>query len=298
VDTISAQYGRWQDRECQDLKYQLIKAGDGGTGCVPLKKFYQSHVHGGAYQFSESPEYLRQLGALDETNPANPQVIVPNYINSQSNCLASSKYYSVCCIDECEEILGRFERSLRSPEATPSEIKALATTEAMEGVWSGSLPVKLFDRLNDIAQKHRGLVPLHGRLFAQWMHHAFPRECPYPHLAGTVNPLHPETYGDESIVSESELLVLSATEPPLMGATEAPPSAATEIRRGECTAWLDEEELFVHGRSGPGEDGMWAAATGMALLTAVASAMLAGARACLLAGKAVRRTSGKQLVAV
>merc|ERR1719221_2229657 len=34
-----------------------------------------------------------------------------------------------------------------------------------------------------------GLVPLHGRLFMQWMHHAYPRECPYPHAAGTTTPV-------------------------------------------------------------------------------------------------------------
>jgi len=26
------------------------------------------------------------------------------------------------------------------------------------------------------------MVPLHGRLFTQWLHFAFPHECPYPHI--------------------------------------------------------------------------------------------------------------------
>merc|ERR1719316_147059 len=43
----------------------------------------------------------------------------------------------------------------------------------------------LRSRLNETAQHHGGLVPLHGRLFAQWMHLAYPRECNYPHLSGT-----------------------------------------------------------------------------------------------------------------
>merc|ERR550537_644654 len=30
------------------------------------------------------------------------------------------------------------------------------------------------------------MIPLHGRLFAQWLHYAFPHECPYPHMSGTV----------------------------------------------------------------------------------------------------------------
>merc|ERR1719162_854720 len=41
------------------------------------------------------------------------------------------------------------------------------------------------ERLQDIALHNGGEVPLHGRLFGQWMHHAFPRECPYPFAGGT-----------------------------------------------------------------------------------------------------------------
>ena len=33
-----------------------------------------------------------------------------------------------------------------------------------------------------IADKHHGEVPLHGRLFSQWLHYVFPQECPYPQL--------------------------------------------------------------------------------------------------------------------
>merc|ERR1719343_1639826 len=29
-----------------------------------------------------------------------------------------------------------------------------------------------------IGKRHAGKVPPHGRLFAQWLHHAYPRECP------------------------------------------------------------------------------------------------------------------------
>merc|ERR1719480_457031 len=36
-----------------------------------------------------------------------------------------------------------------------------------------------------IAEVHRGEVPLHGRLFSQWLHYTFPRECPLPHKQGT-----------------------------------------------------------------------------------------------------------------
>merc|ERR1719189_1114442 len=52
-------------------------------------------------------------------------------------------------------------------------------------------------RLNEIATNHAGLVPLHGRLFAQWLHHAYPRECPFPHTVGTVEPMYPEEFAEK-----------------------------------------------------------------------------------------------------
>merc|ERR1719395_175173 len=67
----------------------------------------------------------------------------------------------------------------------------------------------LRQRLDEIAEIHGGSVQLHGRLFAQWMHHAFPRECPYPHLSGSTNPQTPdewlESTGEETTATEEEM---------------------------------------------------------------------------------------------
>merc|ERR1719492_564720 len=52
-----------------------------------------------------------------------------------------------------------------------------------------NLSITQLSRLDEIAAHHNGRIPLHGRLFAQWMHHAYPRECRFPHVAGTMNPL-------------------------------------------------------------------------------------------------------------
>merc|ERR1712190_604840 len=60
------------------------------------------------------------------------------------------------------------------------------------------LNAPLLYRLNEIAEGHGGTVPLHGRLFAQWMHHAFPRECPFPHVSGTKNPQTPSEWMEEN----------------------------------------------------------------------------------------------------
>merc|ERR1711924_193600 len=68
----------------------------------------------------------------------------------------------------------------------------------------------LLARLEEIANGPHGTVQLHGRLFAQWLHHAFPRECPYPHVSGTTNPLTPDEWlaatGEESeFATEKEM---------------------------------------------------------------------------------------------
>merc|ERR1719213_1580271 len=105
IEKASNQFGKVQDYECRALKESLLRNEYGQSGRVRLSDFY-GRALGGDWQFPESVEYLRELGALDEAEPARVSVIVPNYINSPTNCLATSSIYSVCCIDECEAILG------------------------------------------------------------------------------------------------------------------------------------------------------------------------------------------------
>ena len=45
---------------------------------------------------------------------------------------------------------------------------------------------QLVAQLEAIAEVHSGEVPLHGRLFAQWLHYAFQYECPYPQKSDAV----------------------------------------------------------------------------------------------------------------
>merc|ERR1719238_1804739 len=124
VEEVGEQYGRFQDGECRAMKNDLIALGDRGLGRVPLAEFYRPALAGTSWQFMESVEYLRSLGALDETNPNMPSVIVPNYVSSQSNCVVSTSYYSVCCIDECEGLMGQLEKEFASPEVSPADIAA------------------------------------------------------------------------------------------------------------------------------------------------------------------------------
>merc|ERR1719235_302006 len=105
IAEIGERYGRFQDIECRQFKDWLVAVEDpgvGGAGRVRVSDFYGKALNDGKWQFSESIDYLRTLGALDESDSSNLRVIIPNYISAPSNCVASSAYYSVCCLDECK----------------------------------------------------------------------------------------------------------------------------------------------------------------------------------------------------
>jgi len=209
AETVGEQFGKFQDAECQGLKAALVKKEDRQTGRVRLSDFYKEALDGadGAWQFQESIAYLRQLGALDESNSDEPRVMIPNYLSSQTNCIASSDYYSVCCLSECEDLLGHLEKDIAAPEATATRIVGLISALSSSSVSAPRvLSETLLSRLHKIGQEHGGLVQLHSRLFAQWMHHAYPRECPYPHLSGTTSQQQAQDLVNDATATQEELV--------------------------------------------------------------------------------------------
>jgi len=275
IEQVADRFGRWQNRECLDLKHRLIAIEDRGSGCVRLSKFYGS----GMWQFEESPEYLRELGALDESDANSPRVVVPNYVNAPTNCLATSDYYSLCCMNECDDLFGHLERKIRASEAAPAEIAAIIAALPSDTVPANrKLPSHLLQRLDEIAQAHGGRVPLHGRLFTQWMHHAYPHECEFPHVSGTTRPRTEEVFlaesGRDSIASpdvQRQFSEFSAFSPRPRDSGER-----------ECTPWNHVEELFVPSIIAPPqvrmaqEQGLlWMESIGFAVLSALA-AMVVG----------------------
>merc|ERR1711957_460218 len=95
-----------------------VKMETPGSGRVPLDRFYAGGVDDASWQFLESVPYLEQLGALDNADPQHMSVIISNYVNSPTNCVASSKFYSVCCVDECDSLLSTLEGRIAAPEAS------------------------------------------------------------------------------------------------------------------------------------------------------------------------------------
>jgi len=231
VEEVGERFGRFQDGECRQMKTKLVALGDQGIGRVSLQHFYRSSLEGNTFEFQESPSYLRQLGSLDE----NDNVIVPNYVGSHTNCIASSNLYSICCINECESLMASLEREFASPEATPQQILPVVAQMSSSTVDAPrSLPTKLVDRLETAAQLHGGSVQLHGRLFAQWMHHAFPRECPFPHVSGTTAPVTPDEW-----LSENDNDGYATRTEMLHYANKAAVVAPQDLD------WIDHEELLV-----------------------------------------------------
>lgn len=191
VDLITTRFGRFSDRECRQMKNTLLDLEpERADGRVPLGKFYGATLQGAHSGFSESPAYLRHLGALDEQDPWHPQVVVPNVLYGPSNCVASSGFHSVCCVDDCQVLMTGLEQRLLRPSAVPSAIAEAVRELRSETVAAPrQLTPDLVRRLEDIAKLHGGGVPLHGRLFQQWMHHAFPGECALPRLGVGGEPL-------------------------------------------------------------------------------------------------------------
>merc|ERR1712060_732688 len=89
-------------------------------------------------------------------------------------------------------ILESLETKFAVPAVPPEDFAAYVATLGSSTVPANrELSALLLQRLHGIAESHDGVVPIYGRLFAQWLHHAYPRECNYPHLSGTTSPKNP-----------------------------------------------------------------------------------------------------------
>jgi len=245
VEEIGLQFGSFNDLECRELKSTLLGIEAQKQGRVKLSAFYKMGLHT-HWSFTEKVDYLRALGALDESDPEESYVIVPNYLSSRPQCLEASKFYAVCCRNECEDLLTHLEEKIGEPFALPETIVDLVSDLSSDTVSAPRhLSEGLVGKLQQIASTHGGHVPLHGRLFAQWMHHAFPRECPFPHEAGTTSPSTPDEWmrstGQTSTQASEEEMVCHVTGPCSGGNGDAALSkeASAEL------PWSHAEELLV-----------------------------------------------------
>mmetsp|Transcript_102487 Transcript_102487/g.187224 ORF Transcript_102487/g.187224 Transcript_102487/m.187224 type:complete len:591 (+) Transcript_102487:71-1843(+) len=209
VGGITRSFASFWESECASMKKGLVEMDTYGTGRVTLSKFYGTALES-EWRFGESEEYLRELGALDETSRwRGKQVIIPNYMQAASNCIVSTPHYLVCCVNECEELLGEIEVAIGAAVAQPSQILAVVGAMTSQTTLDDDSPPTLkgtlTKQLEQVASKHGGSVPLHGRLFAQWLHYVFPRECPFPHKMGTAATVTPSEFGDAYLARNEEM---------------------------------------------------------------------------------------------
>lgn len=185
AEEIGEQYRSFNQGECEDLRTTLMRMED-QPGHVLLSDFYRPGLHN-SWNFTEKEDYLRALGALKEVDGQPTSVLIPNYVYSRPNCLATSEVYVVCCKNLCEDLMSNLERKIAAPTATPYEVK-----QVLEELRGRSLPPGMVASLMGLSDQHDGQIPLHGTSFAHWLHEVFPQDCPRPHPEGRSHHHDPE----------------------------------------------------------------------------------------------------------
>ncbi|OLQ01988.1 hypothetical protein AK812_SmicGene15244 [Symbiodinium microadriaticum] len=190
--------------------------------------------------------YLRELGALDETGMHGKQVIIPNYIQAASNCslamdcIVTTQHYMVCCTTDCNEIMTEIESEIAQPTAQAARILEvvgnMTTISSLEDEGSVRIDDALAAQLRSIEAANGGEVPLHGRLYLQWLqspqHYVFPRECPTA----------PSEFSGEYVATLQEMQAMRATE----NDTVLPHNVTLAKEELQwMSQWSEEEELLL-----------------------------------------------------
>lgn len=138
--------------------------------------------------------------------------------------------------------MGYVESAIGAPVASVADVLQVAENLTNGDDERATLDDSLRSRLSRIAQTHGGKVPLHGRLFAQWLHYAFPRECPFPHMTGTAAARTPMQYGENFAVSVEDVSKHLAEEAVKKDLHDNTSLASTEL--WQMSQWSEEEELL------------------------------------------------------
>eukprot|EP00928_Gymnodinium_smaydae_P007428 TRINITY_DN1266_c0_g2_i1.p1 TRINITY_DN1266_c0_g2~~TRINITY_DN1266_c0_g2_i1.p1 ORF type:complete len:527 (+),score=114.92 TRINITY_DN1266_c0_g2_i1:220-1800(+) len=238
VASITKSFASFWESECQSIKTSLSAMDKAGTGRVALSDFYAAKA-AGDWRFGESEAYLRELGALDESSSRSKQIIIPNYLQGANNCIIANSHYFVCCVNECETVLNEIEEAVGAPVASPEEILLPLSKMSTFDDEPIGLSSTLRAQLDRIAETHGGKVPLHGRLFAQWLHYVMPRECPFPHKSGAHSATAPLEFDGQFVVSRAEIDFHSQ-----QGSGNL--SLAHELDEAQwMSQWSEEEELIA-----------------------------------------------------
>jgi len=241
VGGITKTFQSYWESECDTMKEQLVAMDKKGTGRVHLADFYGTGMDKD-WRFGESEQYLREMGVLDESNMwYGKQVMISNYLQASSNCIVTTSHYMVCCGNPCEGILGDIETEVGSAMASPSQIFEIVGNMTTEDDDHILLSPALVDQLQRVADQQGGKVPLHARLFSQWLHYVFPHECTFPHKAGSVSMASPLEFGDY-VASKQDMKKQVREEKTKRAQGQ---QNETDVETFVMSQWSEEEELFA-----------------------------------------------------
>eukprot|EP00928_Gymnodinium_smaydae_P015098 TRINITY_DN15531_c0_g2_i1.p1 TRINITY_DN15531_c0_g2~~TRINITY_DN15531_c0_g2_i1.p1 ORF type:complete len:530 (-),score=98.31 TRINITY_DN15531_c0_g2_i1:121-1653(-) len=158
---IGEKYGEFDSDECRELKTQLVSMGAGGS--VSLKDFRQKHDFGD-WKLTEDEDELQDIGAVEDAQGDKPAgIFIPNYVASKTNCIDSSRFYTHCCRTECANWMTLFQDGHKDPaDVIPAK----------------NLSEEVMDGFKALKRDEHGAVDVRSLAFVQWMHLAFPTECP------------------------------------------------------------------------------------------------------------------------
>eukprot|EP00930_Biecheleria_cincta_P099141 TRINITY_DN90787_c0_g1_i1.p1 TRINITY_DN90787_c0_g1~~TRINITY_DN90787_c0_g1_i1.p1 ORF type:complete len:530 (+),score=102.21 TRINITY_DN90787_c0_g1_i1:61-1650(+) len=160
---------------CRDMEKTFTALHGGMNGSVRHADLINSEL---GSLFREPKEYLVSLGALDETLPDGPHLLMPNYMLGPSNCDGTTSFYDLCCPNDCEAHKMQLERALMEAGNPLESVKTVVQQRL-----ASTIPDDLLKHLHSLVQANQGQLLIHGRGFAEWLHKVFPRECPKPREA-------------------------------------------------------------------------------------------------------------------
>lgn len=127
----------------------------------------------------------------------------------------------------------KIEAALQAPTGSATTLLSIVSNlTGSETRKSRAMLPELSEKLNDIGQLSGGQIPLHGQLFAQWLHYVEPYKCTYP---ATVS-AQANWYKLKALVTDEQRASYAAT---LSDAAPTPESAESNI----ITQWTNEESL-------------------------------------------------------
>jgi hypothetical protein len=137
--------------------------------------------------------------------------------------------------------MNELEGKVLAPTASPEQLLELVRNISSSSVDAPrSLPQDMIAKMHAISEHHEGEVPLHGRLFAQWLHYAFPNECPFPQIVESSVALTPSAWLDDKGMDSA---MASAEEKQQHIEASAQAESMLEISMAQ---WTEHEVLIAH----------------------------------------------------